>query len=74
MPISTRPAKSGMKKVFKAKRSNLKGELNVRARSVSRGDGGDLTPGAVTEVFDRGTTKASQKKQRAILENRRRRH
>ena len=74
MPISTRPAKSGQKKVFKKKRSNMSGALNVRARAVSRADAVDLTPGVVTERFDHSAIRTSRKKQQAIVENRRRRH
>ena len=74
MPISTRPATSGEKKVFKQKRSNMRGTLNVGARDVSRSKARHLTPGAVTEIFDGKARRASNKKQEAILENRRRRH
>jgi hypothetical protein len=74
MPISTRPANSGAKKVFKQKRSNTRGTLNVGARDVSRSQARHLTPGAAPEVFDGKARRISNKKQQATLENRRRRH
>jgi hypothetical protein len=74
MPITTRPAKSGAKKVFKQKRTNTRGPLNAGAREISRSQARHLSPGALPEVFDGKARRASNKKQQAILENRRRRH
>jgi hypothetical protein len=52
----------------------MRGTLNVGARDVSRSQARHLTPGAVTEVFDGKARRVSNKKQQAVLENRRRRH
>jgi hypothetical protein len=72
MPISTRPTKSGEKKVFKKKRSNMSGRLNVSARSVARAESDDLVPGMKVDRLP--ATRQSKTKQRAISENRRRRY
>ena len=72
MPISTRPANSGEKKVFKKKRSNMSGRLNVSARSVARADSGNLVPGMKVDRLP--PTDKSKRKHQAITENRRRRY
>ena len=72
MPISTRPAKSGAKRVFKKKRSNMAGGLNISARSVARANSADLVPGMKVERLP--ATRGPKKKQQAITENRRRRY
>ena len=72
MPISTRPAMSGAKKVFKKKRSNMSGRLNVSARSVARADSTKLVPGMKVDRLP--PTRGAKKKQQAITENRRRRY
>jgi hypothetical protein len=74
MAIRTTMSKSVEKNVVNKKRSNVSGRLNRAARDVSTGQAADLTPGVVTELFNRKGTKASNKKQQAITENRRRRH
>jgi hypothetical protein len=74
MAIRTRMQKSGEKKVFSKKRSNVAGRLNRAARAVSTSEARDLTPGVVTELIDRRKTRESNQKQEAIIGNRRRRH
>lgn len=74
MPIRTKMQKSGMKNVVNKKRSNVSGRLNRAARAVGSDEAGSLTPGVATELFDRAGTRARNKKQQAIIENRRRRH
>jgi hypothetical protein len=74
MPVQTKMAKSGEKKVAKAKRSNIGGRLNRAARSISWAEAAELVPGVATELFDRRGLKAAKKKQAAIIGNRRRRH
>ena len=69
MPISTRPANSGEKKVFKKKRSNMSGSLNVFARSVARGDSAKLVPGMKVDRLP--PTRGVKMKQEAITDNRR---
>jgi hypothetical protein len=73
MPLSTRFSKSGEKNVVHKRRSNVSGRLNRAARNVSTGQAADLTPGVVTELHDRAAIRASKKKAKAIIENRRRR-
>jgi hypothetical protein len=72
MPISTKMAKSGLKKVHKKRRSNVTGKLNRAARSVGRQEAKELTPGAVTELFDHRSNRLQKKKRAAIIGNRRR--
>ena len=72
MPISTRPTNSGEKKVFKKKRSNMSGRLNVSARSVARADSADLVPGMKVDRLP--PRRGAKKKQQVINENRRRRY
>jgi hypothetical protein len=74
MAIRTTMSKSGEKNVVNKKRSNVSGRLNRAARNISTGQASDLTPGVVTELFDRKETKAKNRKQQAIVGNRRRRH
>lgn len=45
MPIKTRMAKSGLKKVHKRSRENIGGRLNRSARQLSTADAKNLTPG-----------------------------
>jgi hypothetical protein len=74
MAIRTTMQKSGEKNVVSKKRSNVSGRLNRAARAVSTIERDRLTPGVVTDLLDRRTTRAKNKKQQAITENRRRRH
>ena len=74
MPIRTKMQKSVEKNVVNKKRSNVSGRLNRAARAIGSDEQENLTPGAVTELFDRAGTRARNKKQQAIVENRRRRH
>jgi hypothetical protein len=76
MAIKTKKYKSTEKKVNKAKITQLGGRLNRAARSISRAEADDLTPGvsALRDPFNRGGLKASKKKQERIIEIRRRRH
>jgi hypothetical protein len=67
-------SKSGEKNVVNKKRSNVSGRLNRAARAVSTSERDDLTPGVVTDLLDRKETRAKNRKQQAITENRRRRH
>jgi hypothetical protein len=76
MPIRARMSTSGEKKVFKKKRSNISGSLNRAARAISTAEAGDLTPGVVIDL-NRKTTRSNRsknRKQEAIIGNRRRRH
>jgi hypothetical protein len=52
----------------------MTGSLNRAGQSVSAAEARNLTPGAVTEVFDGAQNRIAKKKQQAIVENRRRRH
>ena len=74
MPVRARLSKSGEKTVAKKKRSNISGRLNRAARSVSRAEAADLTPGVPEEAIKAGANRTAKKKQSAILGNRRRRH
>lgn len=74
MPIRTKMQKSVAKNVVNKKRSNISGRLNRAARAVGSAEQDNLTPGVVTELFDRADTRVRNKKQQAIIENRRRRH
>jgi hypothetical protein len=73
MPVTTKMAKSGVKNVFKKKRTNLDGRLNRAARNVNREEADRLTPGVVGELFDQKKNQQQKKRQQAILDNRRRR-
>lgn len=76
MPINTKMAKSGLKKVVKKKWSNVSGPLNRSARAVSTAEAIDLTPGiaGLTNPINKRQNRKSRKVQEAIIENRRRRH
>jgi len=73
MPISTKLAKIGVKKVAKKRRTNLTGKLNKAARQINNSDADELLPGAVTELFDHRKIRKSKKKEAAIIGNRRKR-
>jgi hypothetical protein len=71
MPIQTKMAKSGEKKVVKQKRANVGGRLNKAATAVSRGDS-DLSPGVHNETM--GENRSKTRARRVTLANNRRRH
>jgi hypothetical protein len=76
MAIKTKKYKSTEKKVNKAKVTQLGGRLNRAARSISRAEAVELTPGAdaIRDPFNRAALKASKKTQERLIEIRRRRH
>lgn len=74
MPISTRLAKSNVKKVSKNRSASLKGSLNRGAAAINPAEADNLTPGAVPRRFNVQENRRAKKKQNAIIENRRRRH
>jgi hypothetical protein len=73
MPVNTKMAKSGLKKVQKQNRKQTNAPLNRAARSLGRADAAKLTSGVVTDDF-KPANRAAAAKQRVILDNRRRRH
>jgi hypothetical protein len=76
MAIKAKKYKSTEKKVNKAKVTQLGGRLNRAARSISRAEAIDLTPGvdAIRDPSKRGSSNASKKRQERLIEIRRRRH
>jgi hypothetical protein len=75
MPINTKMAKSGVKNVFKKKRSNIGGRLNRAARQVSTSEAANLSPGVagLLDPIDKRKNRISHQKHSAIIGNRRRR-
>lgn len=75
MPINTRMAKSGLKKVQKKSRETIAGPLNRAARQISTGEARNLTPGVegLRSPLDKRANRRSTEKQ-DIVRGTRRRH
>src|SRR3569833_1910677 len=74
MPVTTKLAKSGLKKVQKRNRRQPQAPLNRAARNLTRGGTGTLPRGAAAEVFDQNQPRSKRARDQAVLESRRRRH
>ena len=74
MPINTRMAKSGMKKVQKKARTNVTGRLNRAARQVSTAEARNLSPGVpgLRSPVNKPARRRAVEKQDIVRGNRRR--